>query len=491
MKRDMAFSKDHSIHSMSPSRREDFDTESLYSFDSVSTNGRLLDRLDMAAEEYEDDDDYLRRRESYMLMQSTGRLLDRLGLDDDGDEDQFTLTAQPPLSDRYRPIRANLLISLERMRLSGSSASVARHPLRTLSSKSRIPVQSAPYKAIQKGNFSVDSLKADISHSTASIYQDVPPLPHLPMSIDSLQTPLQRANSSTLLVQSERKVEDGDSTPPVFTSPIVHSRTNTNGIRNLSNSSNTSATSLDSFLFNPNLKFDPSLESLTKQAMQLRALGNHHREASYKLQSAANIPNNYPKAMQLYALALSSGLGVKVNEALAVKWLCRSIMVSYILETAPIDTASMNNYVTKLNELSPEEAVGMVKKNISLEEIDPLDSFDHFLSIPAASLAKIINGKDNNTVGAAYHQLGRALILGSGHAKDEILGRKFLAKAASLGYAESMAQLGSLWTTKSKYHKKDLRAAAAWLRLAELFGMKDIGNSWIYKEKYTGKAKKK
>ena len=47
-----------------------------------------------------------------------------------------------------------------------------------------------------------------------------------------------------------------------------------------------------------------------------------------------------------------------------------------------------------------------------------------------------------------------------------------------------------LWLNLVKYGVKnpnlikDLNKAAAWLRLAELLGVKDIGNSWIYKDKY-------
>lgn len=58
---------------------------SIYSFDLVSTNGRLLDRLEFDNEESDPDDGgWLRRdsRSSTMSMQSTGRLLDRLGLED-------------------------------------------------------------------------------------------------------------------------------------------------------------------------------------------------------------------------------------------------------------------------------------------------------------------------------------------------------------------------------------------------------------------------
>ena len=68
--------------------------------------------------------------------------------------------------------------------------------------------------------------------------------------------------------------------------------------------------------------------------------------------------------------------------------------------------------------------------------------------------------------------------------RDEINGIKCISKAGSLGYVNSMVELGEIWCSKSKYHKKDPHKAAAWLRLGEIFGVKSMGNSWIYKDKY-------
>lgn len=496
MARDMPFAvhDHHAIHSQSPSKRPgDFDTDSIYSFDSVSTNGRLLDRLDLESEDYDYEDEYLRRRGSYVLVQSTGRLLDRLGLDDNEDESLSGLNAQSSqFPDRYKPIRANSAFSLERMRQANSTA---RGPARALSTNGSIPVKST-FKVAQMGNYSVNSLLADIaSHhgSSSSLTQELPSLPHTPMRFNSVRS---LASESSVAESSgdDEKNASVTSLPTIdgtFPSQVARSPMARFNVRNVSTTSTASSASLD-VLFNPNLKFDPTLEILTKQAMQQRALGNH-REASYQLQTAANIPNNYPKAMHLYALALHFGHGVRLNEQQSIKWLCRCILVSYILETATIDTTSLSNYVTKLNELHLEEMVSLVKRNLSLETNDPFDLYDRFLALPLSSVGKIVanNIKDNNTVAAAYHQLGKGMILGLGVAKDEPAGMLFLAKAGSLGYGDSMTQLGELWNSKTKHHKKDLTMAAAWLRLGELFGQKDIGNSWIYKEKYLGTKNRK
>ena len=470
------------------------DNESVYSFESVSTNGRLLDRLDLDSEDFSYDDEQTTRRDSYSLIHSTGRLLDRLGLDDNTNE-QGT-SSLPSVDLRVKPIRASSSISLERMR-SGSSI-----PARIQSQSARMPLKSTTYKTIlRRENGSVVSLKADFSNlyqnsSTSLVSSEnlPPPLPHTLMRLDST------GSRSFVSENQEQSKDDYSEKPSSNTSSpeTIHyiPSPQPNGKRNLSSSSNASNSSLETLnipIFNPNTKFDPSLEQMVKKALQTKAQGNL-REASYLLQTIANIPNNYPKAMYLYGKALKLGQGVKLNEAHAIKWFSRCILVSYILETVTIDANSMNNYATKLSELGPQECVAMVKKNIETETLDPIALFDHFSSFPQQMINKMIqiNSKDSNTVGGAYFQLGECVLLGlDSLVKDEVVGRMFLSKAASLGSSEAMVKLGELWSSKSKHFKKDLHQAAAWLRLGELFDSRIIGNSWIYKEKYMAKGKSK
>lgn len=81
---------------------------SIYSFDLVSTNGRLLDRLEFDNEENDPDEGgWLRRdsRSSTMSMQSTGRLLDRLGLEDKP-------PGPRPLGDEQKPRSLSSLLLL-------------------------------------------------------------------------------------------------------------------------------------------------------------------------------------------------------------------------------------------------------------------------------------------------------------------------------------------------------------------------------------------
>lgn len=349
------------------------DRDSVYSFDSVSTSGRLLDRLDLD-EDY--DEDYVRRRESYALIQLTGRLLDRLGLDEKE-------PARVPSVYRPRP---------------------ARGP----------------------------TLTPKVNHQF-------------------LQQPLLRALSLETIVPKQE--------PPVP---------------------------------NPNGKFDAALEQLVKKALQLKAQGNL-REASYQLQLLGNQPYNYPKAMYLYAQQLRVGLGVKLNELLSAKWLCRCILVLYIVELALVEREALSNYAARLAEFQPAELVKMVRKNLPQSENDPFALFASYTAKGPQTIAKIVsnNAKDNNTVGAAYHKLAEAVYHGAGLPKDVLTAIEFYSRAAALGYSELMAALGELWSLKSKFYKKDYRLAAAWLRLGELFGRKEIGNSWIYKQKYMTREKKK
>lgn len=479
------------------------DAASIYSFDSVSTSGRLLDRLDLENEDY--DEDFLRRRESYALIQSTGRLLDRLGLDDDGEEALLPLllhlSGLPVVGGgdpRFKPVRASSAISLTRMK-----SSAQRPPIRALSSHSssngRLPLQnvgSGPFKQpLERPGVSVDSFHADMnSHSSLSLrfnpVQKVQSASSL-ASETSLKMPGSFEPETENRLTGHESMESLSPTPlPKLPLPLHAPMKPAHGLRLTSHSSQTSNSSADVPIFNPNTKFNPELETMVKQASLLR--NQNDREALYQLQLAGNAPNNYPKAMFLYAMALQYGLGVKKNDTSCVKWLCRCILVSQIVETDPVDTPSLNNYVQRLHELQPQALVRMVCKQTP-DAMDPFDLYDDFLRMTSSTISKIIsmNNKENNTLASAYHRLGEAVLLGSGlPAKDTISAIQLFSKAASLGYPVSMVKLGELWGTKSKNHKKDFHKSAAWLRLAELFGKKDIGNSWIYKSKYMVRPKK-
>lgn len=234
----------------------------------------------------------------------------------------------------------------------------------------------------------------------------------------------------------------------------------------------------------------PNAESRTNYAMELRGLGNH-REASYQLQIAANEPYNYPRAMFLYAMALKFGQGVKQNYRHSIKWLTKCILLSSL----HINLTNISLVIEKLNALTIEDLIKLIMKNLTntvdkdphKNGQDPLILYPIFKALTKNQIVKVINISKikGDVVAASYHELGNYLINGWGVAhKDETNGINCLSKAGSMGYIDSMVQLGEIWCNKTKNRKKDLTKAAGWLRLSEIFGVKSIGNSWIYKDKY-------
>ncbi|GEQ67712.1 hypothetical protein JCM33374_g1377 [Metschnikowia sp. JCM 33374] len=473
--------------------RQSYDNESIYSFDSVSTSGRLLDRLDLDADDYNDYDAASRRRESAVSVGSIGRSWDF------GSE-ELAYASNADL--RQIPIRANSSVGLDRMR------SVKKHgSVRSLSQNNRIPVQAVPGNLVhEKKTRSVDSLHVDISsrYNSSSSLPLSDPIPPTPSKLH-----LNRGNSRShprLLINSpitESVMElssPSRSISPKY-SPVTSSRpaepqspASLISQRSVSSSSNESNTSLESaaFILNATSRFDPSIDAATRKALAVRAQGNH-REASYQLQTLANGPYNYPKAMYLYAKALKIGQGVKLNEAHSIKWLCRCILTSHIAEKSPPESRPFMNYVSQLANLPPDTLLEMLKINNEKDELDPFSLMEKFQSLGQSAVNKIgqLNSSDKNVVGTAYYLLADSLLKGQGvPMKDETTGRLLLAKSASLAYADAMAKLGELWCSKTKHFKKDYHIASAWLRLGEFFGKKDIGNSWIYKSKYMEPKKK-
>lgn len=228
-------------------------------------------------------------------------------------------------------------------------------------------------------------------------------------------------------------------------------------------------------------------EARTKLALQFRNIGKH-REALYQLQIAANQPHNFPKAMFLYAMALRFGLGVKKNDRHCIKWLGKCILMYSQLK-------ALSDIVDKLNSLQSEDLVKLILKKLAYDfakdpvnnGVDPFKLFNQMSRLSKTDILKIANTSKNQSdiLAVAYFEMANALIneWGINH-RDELQGMKLLGKAAAMGYVQAMLQLGEMWATKTKFHKKDLNLAAAWLRLLEVFGAKLIGNSWIYKDKY-------
>ena len=575
------------------------DNESLYSFESVSTNGRLLDRLEF------DHDDY--RRDSIVSIQSTGRLLDKLDVNRTS-----SVNSKKSMSKNHSPSSTHNLPSTQVPTRSNSrtpstrskskpisaipSANLNRYPSSNLNiSSRRIPSYKKhteqPQKEDVKVNVksvtqnivfhnvtaSVDSFTADIasigSASSASIsnmpydtYQsqdqfnfisddsfdsktsdatslersgeekdsfdsvtqsvgrsrdrlqngpsnpDRPlpdkPHPEIPQSRPHATRNHSRVHSENSILPME--ISRTPSTPNLRSKeriPLNKTSSTSSVTRNTSSSgriaSDSSVGSSTGRSIYPTPSNSPlgsdglTPETRTNLAQQLRTMGNN-REASYQLQISANPPNNYPRAMYLYSMALRFGNGVKQNDRHAVKWLCKCV-ITY--PTYSHSSDHLSKMVERLNVLSPDDLIKLIlnqlKSTVQDDALhngeDPFFVYEKFRALSKPQISKMSTATKNQTdiLAQAYHELGQTLINGWGlTSKDEENGIKLLSKAGALGNTSSMIELGEIWNTKTKYHKKDHSKAAAWLRSSEIFGVSSIGNSWIYKDKYMQPIKK-
>ncbi|CUM63111.1 uncharacterized protein PRCAT00000678001 [Priceomyces carsonii] len=486
------------------------DQESLYSFDSVSTNGRLLDRLgldDEVQSNYPDDD--MTRRNSLVSIKTTERLLDRLGLDEPDElEPGNSVTFIQTKNSKFSPITTsagvNRYLSSRSNALAGSSSAPG-------STNAKMNIKNIPKNIVlQNPNASIDSLKADVLRIENSKPVETQPnvafQPSTPKSSTqkSSYSPFTDSGSPCAPGQhlenySGNSNEDFTQSPSISRSsatssprvPMPLMRTPSLPISIDSSGSGTSSPSsrrvLSDNTSTATLGSSGSLtpESRTKLAVQLRGMGKH-REASYQIHIAASPPHNYYKAMFLYSMALRYGQGVKQSDRNSLAWLCKCIITSSCSKT---DTV-----IEKLNTSQPEELLSRILRNLDNDDpVDPIQLYDYYSSLPKAQLAKVISMAKSqlNAVPMAYHELANALLNGWGlPSKNEIDGIKLLSKSASMGNVSSMNQLGEIWSMKTKHHKKDLYQASAWLRLSEILGTKSVGNSWIYKEKYLPGEKK-
>lgn len=549
------------------------DRESIYSFDSVSTNGRLLDRLGLDNDDFYEEDDInfgLNHRDSVISMQSTGRLLDRLGIDDDdlalagvsGSTDEPKPRTSTTNQDRHKPIFANSATTSERVPLNMKSSAnqrpqAANSMYRNSSERSenRPKLKTSPVKvALPNQNFSVDSFHADLSSinsspSSNSDYQNFQSssksFPNdIPLFTRNSPVVRNGSQSIELSVKDPSTLEPGffpksksvsykhnpipkglsfrdrpdvtsdaddecnfsssdsvdkisifksgtDRTPsgPKTPSSSINRSVSTSATMNKSQVNTMSpnrVTSGSSTPPTPLLAGEVSPDSRTQTAIKLRKMGKD-REASYQLRIAASMPNNFPKAMYLYGMALKFGQGVKQNNRHSLKWFCRCILTGIQITNPQI--------ALRLNELEPEDMISLINKELKSDKpIDPNELYGYYSRLQPSQLTKIVNISKSqlDIVSASYHEVGNALVSGSGlSTKDEVIGIAYLCKAGSMGFINSMVQLGDIWCSKSKSHKKDYYKAASWLRLSEIFGVTSIGNSWIYKEKYMPSKNKK
>lgn len=509
---------------------ENHDRESIYSFESVSTTGRLLDRLELDMDDLYDDsgDD---SPGSFTTIPSTGRLFNRLSLNNGNNNNNSRL-----------PSDTSLLIKTQ----IGPRSPIIRHPQAPFiqqPQRQQPHLKHVPMNLVFKNiNTSID-VEADMASlkrvTTAGTVNTTIPLKEedhqqqqqLPSSLDDGGS---SASTPTSLTPSEKTLGSPMNTPSSPSPPTA-----ANASHSPESSSKTRIKSEEQFIKPPppltirspsapivstsehnthpeNLRRfsadnDPPqqaqqqpneeaqiiqeiIDSRLKFIQQLRSESNH-REASYQLQRIANEPFYSTQAMYLYAKALKTGLGVKQNYKHALKWLCKCILITTIT-TSPTATLVVNS---KLTNLDPEELVLFVIRHLENTN-DEKDGYHNGtqpnqlelrfkkLSKPQIKEYVTLYRNTSDILAAAYHELGSFLINGWGidvwKGVDEMNGIRCLQKLASMGYIGSMIQLGEVWGNKSKWHKKDLYKAARWLRMSEVFGVRLIGNSWIYKEKY-------
>lgn len=471
---------------------DDDDTASIYSFDSVSTNGRLLDRLDL-----DDFDSYNNQRYSMLLMKNDDLY---------AQEPSYpSMELNVPPAKQYsaeavyamstRPNLTNILPK----RTPDSNEAILRQVQRNIVlTQSPGQPQNIPNQGPTQVSQSL--LQMQIQRGPPSQRQGFDSAPQSqPSQLNQNKTTfLGRSNNTPPFTRTS-------SAPGIQRMPSAPVRLNTyvDGRRTVSDSplGNHSESALPSLLKSklqntPQGYTDQQMESGIATAQQLRAAGKH-RELSYQLQLLANVPNNYPRAMYLYAMSLRSGLGVKQNDVQAVKWLCKCILINVNLaQTGALpNNANTTSLIEKLNELLLDSLLKLILKQLTHTiDQDPLKQgsepqlcYTYFQSLPKAKISRLIQicKYKLDVVAQSYLELGNMVFSGSGFTtKDETNGIKLLLMAASSGNTDAMVQLGEIWSTRLKSHKKDLFKASAWLRLSELLGVKSIGNSWIYKEKY-------
>lgn len=432
----------------------------------------------------------LAKRDSMVSVKSTGRLLDKLGLDDD---DFVSGKYSQPERRRSKPLSRGISLLL-RAPMDQIVQKSAPKPVRQPS------VKDVQLKAIFNKNRSVDSFVADVQTNpeadlnrglsqSSLTSQSSQKSKRLEPAVKSVQRKAvfntnDRSHDSFVANVGDNQAIEPKKEPvtpklnhiQAFSSPYSpHNRSISESVPRNSPSTPTRRIISDSGIVNTspsNRDLDP--ETRTATALKLRAMGRH-REGLYQLQIAANAPFFYPRAMYLYAIALHLGQGVKQNDSGAAKWLCKLILLTGQTEVS-------ESVVVQYNEQPLEALVALVVSLVKREPpIEPLALYRYFSELPSHKLSKM-STKDSIT--ASYHELGIFLVHGYGVKKDESTGMLLLAKAGSMGHVLSMVELGELWSVKTKYHRKDYHQAAAWFRLGELFGHKSIGNSWIYKDKY-------
>lgn len=115
---------------------------------------------------------------------------------------------------------------------------------------------------------------------------------------------------------------------------------------------------------------------------------------------------------------------------------------------------------------------------------------------PASTTSNATRTAARGELVLAIYELGNTFRHGLGCAVDPVAARRYYETAAELGDADAMVE--AAWCYENGFGgSKDKWRAARYLRMAEVKGVRMVGNSWIYKDKYmtavpgkSGKEKK-
>ncbi|KAN0122525.1 hypothetical protein V8E51_000851 [Hyaloscypha variabilis] len=188
---------------------------------------------------------------------------------------------------------------------------------------------------------------------------------------------------------------------------------------------------------------DLSPEDNVARAIEYHEAGALNK-STYHLRLAAR--QNDPTGMLLYALACRHGWGMRPNQREGVAWLRKAA-----------DSASL--------EVADDEDLMKEGKAVDLME----------LKARKAQFALSI------------YELGVSHMNGWGIEQDKVLALRCFEIAGSWGDADALAEAGFCYA-QGVGCKKDLMKSAKFYRQAEAKGISMIGNSWIYKSKYSDDA---
>lgn len=166
---------------------------------------------------------------------------------------------------------------------------------------------------------------------------------------------------------------------------------------------------------------------------------------------------NNALAQVLYGLALRHGWGIPPNPELAIQYLTQSARNASQL------TSSLQNPPPP----PPQQQQAQ---------------HQHYPK-PHAPPSTLNRGE----LTLSIYELGNCHRNGWGVSKSPALAMQYFETAAELGDADAMLEVAQAWERGVKGWmggRKDRKMAAGWYRRAEALGRREVGNSWVWKEKY-------